>query len=275
MLRFGLFVLFFIASAISFADEPLQFGVLNQRSILLTAEIWNPILQYVSAKSGVPLMLKMGKTAQETTAMTVRGEFDFIYTNHLFTPERDKLHYYPIARFDTPGIRAQIVTLADSPYRTLADLQGRRVAFPTPDGFAGYRLPMDALLKAGVKVQPIFTGNQEAAMSRMQYGHVAAVGVNSALMASYAQRESLKYRVLYSSRLYLDLPIMVNPRVPAEQVRKVREALLGMAHDSAGRQILQVASSLLNSKQVLGFVGVDDRDYENYRQFYRTALVKE
>lgn len=275
MLRISLFVLCFVTATMSCAAEPLQFGVLNQRSILLTARLWNPILEYASAKSGVPLTLKMGKTAQDTTAMTVRGEFDFVYTNHLFTPERDKLGYHVIARFNTPGIRSQIVTRADAPYRHLADLQGMKVAFPTPDGFTGYWIPMDALLQAGVKVQPVFAGNQEAAMARLQYGHVAAVGVNSAVLGNYARRESLAYRVLQSSRSYLDLPVMVNPRVSAAQAIRVQQALLGMADDSAGRAILQSVSAMLKSERMLRFVAANDRDYDNYRQFYRATLVKE
>lgn len=275
MLRISLFVLCFVTATMSCAAEPLQFGVLNQRSILLTARLWNPILEYASAKSGVPLTLKMGKTAQDTTAMTVRGEFDFVYTNHLFTPERDKLGYHVIARFNTPGIRSQIVTRADAPYRHLADLQGMKVAFPTPDGFTGYWIPMDALLQAGVKVQPVFAGNQEAAMARLQYGHVAAVGVNSVVLGNYARRESLAYRVLQSSRSYLDLPVMVNPRVSAAQAIRVQQALLGMADDSAGRAILQSVSAMLKSERMLRFVAANDRDYDNYRQFYRATLVKE
>ena len=70
------------------AAEPvaLNFGVINQRSLALTAEYWNPILKYVSARSGVQLRLMMGKTAPETTAQSVKGEHDFVYSNHLFTP---------------------------------------------------------------------------------------------------------------------------------------------------------------------------------------------
>jgi hypothetical protein len=35
--------------------KPYAFNVLNQRTLALTAEYWNPILTYVSKKSGVPL----------------------------------------------------------------------------------------------------------------------------------------------------------------------------------------------------------------------------
>lgn len=273
MLRGALFLLCIIVQISANAADVMQFGVQNQRSILLTAQLWNPILKYVSSKSGVPLTLKMGKTAKATMTMAEQGQFDFIYSNLLFIPAREKLGYHPIVRFNTPGIRALIVVRDNSPYQKITDLNLLRVAFPTPDGFAGYSLQMDAFLQAGVKVEPVFTGNQESAMARLQFGHVVAAGVNNVLLENYAKRESFKYRVLYRSALYQDLPIMVNPRVPAVQVNKVRMAFLGMNKDDAGRKILQAASNLLQSQQTLGFIPATDSDYDNYRQFYRVTLV--
>lgn len=255
------------------AAETMYFGVLNQRSITLTAELWNPILRHVSARSGVPLSLKMGKTAQETTQMTVRGEFDFVYTNHLFTPERDKLGYRVIARFNTPGIRGQIVVPDNSPLQSLSDLQDQEVAFPTPDGFTGYWLPMDGLLRSGVQIKPLFVGNQESGMARLALGSVLAAGVNSQVMESYARREGFKYRVLYSSEPYLDMPLMAHPRVSPDKVKRVRQALLEMGADAEGRQILQTAADLLKSRQLLQFIAAGNADYENYRRFYRTTRV--
>lgn len=257
------------------ASETLQFGVLNHRSVILTAQLWNPILHYVSVKSGVPLSLKMGKTAAETTKMTVRGEFDFVYTNHLFTPDRDKLGYKVIARLNTQGIMGQVVTMEASSIRTLADLEGKEVAFPTPDGFTGYWVPMDGLLRAGIHVQPVFTGNQESSMARLMMGTVAAAGVNSQVMENYARREKIKYRVLYTSEPYLNLPVMANPRVSHDKVEKVRQALLLMEKDVEGNKILQTASDMLKSEQRLGFVSAENKDYDNYRHFYQNTLVRE
>ncbi|MGV8899080.1 MAG: phosphate/phosphite/phosphonate ABC transporter substrate-binding protein [Burkholderiaceae bacterium] len=255
------------------AAEIAYFGVLNQRSITLTAELWNPILRYVSAKSGVPLRLKMGKTALETTQMTLDGEFDFVYTNHLFTPERDQLGYRVIARFNTPGISGQIVVQDHSPFQTLSDLQGKKVTFPSHNAFAGFMLPMDALQRAGIPVSALFAGNQELAMGRLALGTVAAAGVNSQVMANFAVREGLKYRVLYSSEPYLDLPVMAHPRVALDKVEQVQKALLGMGGDPEGRRILQAAADLLKSRQVREFIVADNTDYENYRRFYRTTKV--
>src|SRR4051812_13603745 len=144
--------------------EPYSFNVLNHRPVALTASYWNPILSYVSQKSGVPLELKLSRSVQENTARAEAGAFDFLFTNHFFTPERDRLGYRVIARPAGPGIRGQIVVAEDSPIKNLQELDGKAVAFPNPDGFAGYWLPMDALLKAGAQPKPVYSGNHQTSL---------------------------------------------------------------------------------------------------------------
>ena len=256
------------------AEHPYAVNVLNQRSIALTAQYWNPILTYVARKSGVPLELKLSKTAKEGNALAEKGGYAFLYTNHFFTPERDRLGYRVIARPAGPGIRSQIVVPQDSPIRTLQELNGKDVAFVTPDGFTGYWLPLDALLRAKVKVNVVFTGNQEASSAQLRINKVAAAGVNSTVMARYARRESFEYRALWTSDIYQDLCIMASPKVPKDKVVAVRAALIDMAKDPEGRQILKDGAELLKSNGELGFVAAENRDYDNYRAFYRTTQVK-
>jgi phosphonate transport system substrate-binding protein len=152
-------------------------------------------------------------------------------------------------------------------------LAGKSVAFANPDGFTGYWVPMDALLQKHIAVTPLFSGNQESAMTHLALGSVAAAGVNDHVMAQYARREGLKYRVLWSSEPYMDLAVMAHPRVPAEIVKKVRQALLGMASDAEGQKILETVSNNIKSEKTLAFVPANDSDYENYRIFYRNTLL--
>jgi phosphonate transport system substrate-binding protein len=261
------------ASALA-AEPGRSFYVLHQRSIALTAQYWNPILTYVGRKSGVPLELKLAKTAKDGNAIAEAGKYDFLYTNHFFTPERDRLGYKVIARPAGPGIRSQIVVPVDSPIHALQDLEGKEVAFVTPDGFTGYWLPMDALLRAKVNVKVVFTGNQEASSAQLKVNKVAAAGVNSSVMARYGRRESFEYRALWTSELYGDLCIMANPKLPADKIAAVRAALIDMSKDAEGRQVLQAGADLLKSNSELGFVAAENRDYDNYRRFYRTTHVK-
>src|SRR6185295_18445491 len=50
-----------------------SFGVIIWRSPMLTAQFWNPILRYVSERSGVPLQLKVASTGPEHTIMVGHG----------------------------------------------------------------------------------------------------------------------------------------------------------------------------------------------------------
>jgi phosphonate transport system substrate-binding protein len=256
------------------AQKAHSFYVLHQRTISLTAQYWNPILTYAGRKSGVPLELKLAKTAQEGNANAEAGAYEFLYTNHFFTPERDRLGYRVIARPAGPGIRSQIVVPVDSPIQSLQDLREKEVAFVSRDGFTGYWLPMDALLRTKVDVKVVFTGNQEASSTQLRVNKVAAAGVNSSVMARYGRRESFEYRALWTSEIYQDLCIMANPKVPADRVAAVKAALIGMASDPEGRRILEAGAELLKSNGDLGFVAADNRDYDNYRKFYRATQVK-
>lgn len=256
------------------AQQAHSFYVLHQRTISLTAQYWNPILTYVGRQSGVPLELKLAKTAQEGNAKAEAGAYEFLYTNHFFTPDRDRLGYRVIARPAGPGIRSQIVVPVDSPIQSLQDLREKEVAFVSRDGFTGYWLPMDALLRSKVDVRVVFTGNQEASSAQLRVNKVAAAGVNSSVMARYGRRESFDYRALWTSEIYQDLCIMANPKVPADKVAAVKAALIGMASDPEGRKILEAGAELLKSNGDLGFVAADNRDYDNYRKFYRTTQVK-
>jgi phosphonate transport system substrate-binding protein len=256
------------------AQQAHSFYVLHQRTVSLTAQYWNPILTHVSKKSGVPLELKLAKTAQEGNANAEAGAYDFLYTNHFFTPERDRLGYKVIARPAGPGIRSQIVVPVDSPIQALQDLRGKEVAFVSRDGFTGYWLPMDALLRAKVDIRVVFTGNQEASSAQLRVNKVAAAGVNSSVMARYGRRESFEYRALWTSEMYQDLCIMANPKVPADKVAAVKAALISMVNDPQGREILEAGADLLKSAGDLGFVAAENRDYDNYRKFYRTTQVK-
>jgi len=269
-------VLFALATGAVRAGEPsYAFSVSNQRSPVLSAQYWNPILAYVHKKSGVELRLKMGKTSIETTALTVRGEAQFAYTNHLFTMERAKLGWKVIARPTTDGIRGQIVVPVDSAINRLEDLDRQNVAFPSTEAYVGYRVPIDALLRKGIKVSPTFAGNQEGAIGQMKSGRVAAAGVNEDVMAAFAKREKFAYRSIWSSDEFKDLPIMVSPSVPESDARAVQQALLGMLADPEGKKILEQGAQLLKLEQAVGFIAASDKDYDNYREFYRKTVLKD
>jgi phosphonate transport system substrate-binding protein len=243
-------------------QAPLIFGVLNQQSPALTAERWNPILHYVSSRSGVPLRFRMGAIVQETDAMMGRGELDFIFTNHNFQPEYDSVGYQVIARWGGDHIRTVVAVAPDSPITQLQQLKDKKVAFPSRDAFVGYAVPMVAFKKANVRVDEVMAGNQEGAMAQVKNRRVEAAAVNSRFLGQYSEREGAQFRAIYTSEPFPELAVVVHPRVSASVVEKVREALLAMKTDPLAAPVLEQAKSP-------GFEPATDRDYEGVRQIYR------
>jgi ABC transporter, phosphonate, periplasmic substrate-binding protein len=111
--------------------QPLSFGVIIWRSPTLTAQFWNPILRYVSDKSGVPVQLKVAQTGPEHTAMVRRGELHFLYSNHNFIKENEESGYRVFARSKEDVGTGEIVVLKNSSIRPLAELEGQEVVFPS------------------------------------------------------------------------------------------------------------------------------------------------
>lgn len=257
------------------AAHDWSFGVLSQRSAVLTAQYWNPILDYVKRKTGVDLVLRIARTAPESNDATERGDYDFVYSNTIFLPKMAPAGYQVILRPRDEAIAGQIVTLADSPVRTLKDLAGKEVGFPSRAAFVGYAVPMDQLLRRDIAVTPVFGGNQEGIIGQLKAGKVIAAGVNSQVMRAFANREKVDYRVLWESAPFNNLPIAVHPRVPAEVAKAVQGALDGMDKDPEGTAVLEQTAQVIGQKPPYGFRASGPADYANYVEFYENTLVKD
>jgi phosphonate transport system substrate-binding protein len=251
-----------------------SFGPVNQRSPSLTAQYWNPILDYVSQRSGVQLELHMEPTGDRSSEATVKGEYDFVYSNHQFKPSAANQGYFVILRPRADDISGELVTLRDSPIKSLKDLVGKTVGFASPQAFVGYTVPMDQLMRLGIEVVPVFGGSQQGIMGQLKSGNVIAAGVNSTVMREFALREKLHYRTLWQSPPYHDLAISAHPRVPLKDVDAVREAFAGMAEDSKGRQVLEASAKVINQRPPYGFYPAIQKDYQAYLDFYRHSVFR-
>jgi len=255
------------------ADTVYRFSPVNQYGINLTAAYWNPIMEYISQKSGVKLQLKIGRTSADTTSYVLAQEVEFVFSNHLFSPEREKMGWKVFGRRVTPPVQGQIVVPVDSPITSLAQLDHRDVAFPGPEAMVSYKIPYAQLLLRKVDAQVVFAGNTDAALVQLFAGKVAAAGVNSQLIEGYARREDKKYRVLWSSAPLHDLALMHSAKVSEKDVRAVAQAFIGMHDDPMGREVLEQVSHLVGLTSQAYFIASDGSEYAAYRDFYRSAPV--
>lgn len=248
-----------------------RFSPVNQYGIELTASYWNPIVDYVSKKSGVKLQLKIGRTSADTTAYVLANEVEFVFSNHLFSPDRDTLGWKVFGRRATPAIRSQIVTLADSPITKLEQLANEAVAFPGPEATVAYKFSYANLLNQKIPVQVVFGGNMDGAFAQLASGKVKAAGTQSQLSAGWSKREGKQLRVLWESEPLHDLALMASRSVSAKDLGAVSKAFLEMGQDPVGQKVLAAASELVKLPASTGFVASTGADYTAYRNFYHTA----
>lgn len=254
------------------AQQPIyKFSPVNQWDIPKTAAYWNPIILYVSQQSGVQLELKIGRTSADTTAYVLAQEVEFVFSNHLFSPERDKLGWKVFGRRTGPALQGQIAVLENSPIQSLEQLHKQDMVFAGPEAFVGYRVPQAELLNRGVEVNAVFAGNQNAAFAQLLAGKAKAVGSNSTLIDGFAQKQGTKFRVLWTSEDYLDLALMASSKVSTNDMRAVSNAFINMHKSKAGALILKQASESVGMNPDSHFLPASDKDYESYRRFYATA----
>ena len=248
-----------------------NFSPVPQYGIGLTASYWNPIIDYVSEKSGVKLNLKISRTSADTTSYVLAREVDFIFSNHLFSPERDALGWKVFGRRQMPPLFSQIVVPADSPITDLEQLKGKEVAFAGPEAFLIYKVNYANLLARNIDVKVVFAGNADATFAQLFSGRVAAAGGQSQLLEGYSRRENRKFRVLWSSEGFQDLALMASAKVPDKDLKAVSTAFFEMAKDPRGRDILHQAAKLAGLPMDAYFVPASAADYASYRKFFQTA----
>ena len=259
------------ASSAAAADATYRFSPVNQWDIPKTAAYWNPIVQYVEDKTGIKLELKIGRTSADTTSYVLAQEVEFVFSNHLFSPEREALGWKVFGRRNVPQVYGQIAVPQDSPIQRIEELAGKTVAFAGPEAFIGYKVPYAYLLSRDIQARADFGGNQNAAFAQMFAGKAQATGSNSMLIEGYAEREKKQFRVLWTSEGYHDLALMAAAKVPEAHVKAVAQAFIGMGKDPVGRDILHKAAQSVGLSVDAYFVPSTDADYAAYRRFFARA----
>lgn len=270
LMRIAMGLLFFGLSQFGHAQAVYRFSPVNQWDIQKTAAYWNPIIAYVSEKSGIRLELKIGRTSADTTAYAMAKEVEFIFSNHMFSPEREKLGWRVIARRWAEPLHGQIAVAADSSITTLEGLKDQEIVFAGPEAIVGYKVPYAHLLAMRIPVKVSFAGNQNGAFSQLFSGKAKAVGSNSALIEGYEAKTGKRFRVLWTSEPYHDLALMAAAKVPERDVKAVASAFINMHRDPRGKAILERASGEVGLDPKAYFLPATNRDYQSYRRFYES-----
>jgi len=228
-----------LATCLDAMAQSYSFAVVPQFEQRKLFAIWKPIVDDLEKRTGLDLKLVATLTVPEFEKGIAKGEFDFVYANpyHILKATSSQ-GYIPLVR-DSAPLRGILVVRKDSPIRNVQDIDGKTVAFPSPNAL-GASLLMRADLERifHITVAPLYVKTYSSVYLHVVNGLTAAGGgVEKTLQEQDPEiRDMLK--VLYTTRDMPSHPVAAHPRVTQTDSEKVQRALLEMGETKQGREWL-------------------------------------
>jgi len=170
----------------------------------------------------------------------VGWQTDFAFANpyHEVVAKKRK-GYIPVLIDSRLRLSGLIVVRGDSLVRDVRDLNGKEVAFPSPNAFAASLLIRAELAKQGIRISPRYVKTHANVYRAVVAGDVVAGGgVNNTLQREEeGLRQSLK--VIYETKSYAPHPLVAHPRVSAKVREQVGDGFKALTHDASGRALLE------------------------------------
>lgn len=244
---FGRFLLVYLATALFFLclgvgivnAAEYSFGIVPQFEQRKLYSIWKPIIDSLAKQTNLKFNLITTLRVEDFEQEFLKGTFDFAYINPYFIAKTaNSLGYVPLLR-DRSYLRGILLVRKDGPVQKVEDLQGKKVAFPTPNSLAGCMImKADLHNKFNVSVSPFYAKTTSNCYLHLLKGlaDAAAVPDKTFSLQDATTRDML--RILYETREIPPHPITANPRVNVTDREKVRNAFLNMANTPEGRELL-------------------------------------
>lgn len=233
-----------VATAIAGGAAPagaktLSFGVVPQQSPPRLARLWTPLIADVAARAGVAMRFTTAKDIATFEARLYAGEYDLAYVNPMhFVRAETAAGYRALARAQDHALRGVIVVAADSPFVTLADLDGAAVAFPSQNAFGATLLNRLAFADAGATIRPEFVRSHDSVYRAVAAGGFAAGGGVPRTFGAMPADMRAGLRVLYETRGFSPHAFAGHPELPRDVAAHIVDALIALAQTDDGRRIL-------------------------------------
>ena len=217
-----------------------RFGVVPQFGQRRIFQTWVPILRRLEQKTGLRFELVGSEQIPVFETRFIAGEFDFAYMNpYHVVVANNKQGYIPLVRDGARVLQGVIVVRNDSPIKSVQELSGKTVAFPSANALGASLLPRSELAQRyGIKLVPRYVKTHSSVYLHVVQKLVVAGGGVRSTLRHQKPRIREKIRILSRTAGVSPHPIVAHPRVPARHIQAVRKALLAMGKNSADRALL-------------------------------------
>lgn len=234
----------------------LTFGIVPQQSASRLAQMWGPLLSALSDRSGYSVQFRTTKDIPTFEACLAAGAFDIAYMNpmHYAVFSQDG-GYTAILRQANKRLKGLLVTRVDGA-RSLDDLDGETLAFPSPGAFGASVLTRAQLAESGVSFEPAYVKSHDSVYRAVAAGLMAGGGGVLRTFNAVDPEIRAQLQIIHETDAFTPHAIAVQAQIP-EETRSLLQDLL-----------LQIAASdgdLVQNIGMKGFQASNDPDWDDVR----------
>ncbi|WP_221798761.1 phosphate/phosphite/phosphonate ABC transporter substrate-binding protein [Oceanobacter mangrovi] len=215
----------------SWAECELKVGVVPQFEQRKLLETWQPILAELETRLHCQLQLVGSEGIPDFEEGFAAGAYDIAYMNpyHALVAY-DTQGYIPVLRSGSAMLQGVLVVRNDSDITSLEQLDGRVVAFPSPNAL-GASLLMRAELKGrfGIDIVPRYVKTHPSVYLHVIKGLAAAGGGVQRTLSEQPDDIQARLKTIYKTRQVPAHPLVVHPRLGQAMRLNIQQALLALA----------------------------------------------
>lgn len=249
--------------------QPLEIGIIPTLSTRTILSTYQPLRDYLAERLQRPVVLVTAPDYRAFIARTQRGEYRVVITApHFARLAQVEAGYVPLVRVKRE-LRGIVVVRRDSGIAGVADLRGKSVG--TPDNLAIVTMLGEQLLRAqglvpGRDVDVRHFGSFNSAMLAVHAGKASAAVTAATALKQMAPEVRDALREIATTPAVPHVIYLAHPRVPAAEVRQLRELLVAFGKHPGGAAFFEQT----------GFAGLEPPTPEQLRTLdpYVSALKR-
>ena len=234
--------------------ESYVLGVVPQFEVRKLYAIWQPIIDEITLKTGIPIELAPSKNIEEFEIEFAQQKFDFAYMNPYHMLVASEHGYEPLVRDTSKMLYGILVVRSDSDIRSPLDLNDKVIAFPSPNALgASLQMRQELHDQFGIQIRPNYVKTHDSVYLNVILNEAfAGGGVQKTL-----NRQPLNYqeqvRIIHTTTPVPPHPVAIRASLPAPLKTSIKRAFIALGEEQEGQKKL----AKIPIKRI-GLAGMDD-----------------
>lgn len=232
-------------------SEPLYVAISAMISPKETFIQYQKLLNYISKKLDMKIVLKQRKTYQEINDLLERGELDFaLICTGAFIKVKNKfpLHLLAVPLVNNePYYQAYLLVNKNSTIKSFIDFKNRSFAYTDPISNTGYMFVQGLLGNMKLKsdeffTKTIFTYAHDYSIQAVSKGIVDGASIDGLIyeyLAKYYPERVENIKIIYKSKKFGIPPFVYSNNTDRALIKKIKAIMLDMHNDEDGKVILE------------------------------------